>query len=109
MSVNDQGMPTLELTSWFERDWRRLTGQQRDAFRKLVQEAFVPDVDTPDRPFRPGLRVKGVTAHPGVFEMTWAPDGRAAFSYGEERVPGKAHVICRRIGAHAIFTPPPGP
>jgi len=109
MSVNDQGMPTFELTSRFERDWRRLTGQQRDAFRKLVQEAFVPDLDTPDRPFRPGLRVKGVTAHPGVFEMTWAPDGRAAFSYGEERVPGKAHVICRRIGAHAIFTPPPGP
>jgi len=23
-----------------------------------------------DRPFRPGLRVKGVAAHPGVFEMT---------------------------------------
>jgi hypothetical protein len=41
--------------------------------------------------------------------MTWAPDGRATFSYGEERVPGKAHVIWRRSGFHAIFTPPPGP
>src|SRR3981081_2327826 len=102
MSVNDQGMPTFELTSRFERDWRRLTSQQRDAFRKVVQEAFVPDLDTPDRPFRPGppflraVRVPGAAPHPGVFELPWARDGRAAFSYGEERVPGKAHVICRR-------------
>ena len=59
--------------------------------------------------FAQGLRVKGVTAHPGVFEMTWDNDGRASFSYGEQRVPGQAHVIWRRIGTHAIFTPPPGP
>jgi hypothetical protein len=63
----------------------------------------------PDRPFRPGLRVKCVTAHPGVFEMTWDGDGRATFSYGTERVPGQAHIIWRRIGTHTIFTPPPGP
>ena len=102
-------MPTFELTPRFERDWRKLTAQQRNTFQKVVFEAFVPAVDAPDRPFRPGLRVKGVTAHPGIFEMTWAPDGRATFSYGEERVPGKAHIIWRRIGTHAIFTPPPGP
>jgi len=41
--------------------------------------------------------------------MTWDNDGRATFSYGEERVPGEPHVIWRRIGTHAIFTPPPGP
>lgn len=102
-------MPTFELTPRFERDWRKLTAQQRDAFQKVVAEAFVPDLDAPDRPFRPGLRVKGVTAHPGVFEMTWAPDGRATFSYGAEMVPGTAHVIWRRTGTHAIFTPPPEP
>jgi hypothetical protein len=102
-------MPTFELTPRFERDWRKLTPQQREAFGKTIREAFVPDLDTPDQPFRPGLRVKGVTAHPGVFEMTWAPDGRATFSYGEERIAGKAHVIWRRIGTHSIFTPPPGP
>jgi len=50
-----------------------------------------------------------VTAHPGVFETTWDNDGRATFSYGEERIPGQAHVIWRRVGTHAIFTPPPGP
>ena len=37
---------------------------------EVVLEAFVPDLAAPDRPFRPGLRVKGVAAHPGVFEMT---------------------------------------
>jgi hypothetical protein len=40
-----------------------------------------------------------------VFEMTWDNDGRATFSYGEEQIPGEAHVIWRRIGTHAIFTP----
>lgn len=32
----------------------------------------------------------------GVFELTWAPDGRATFSYGEVHIAGKAHVIWRR-------------
>jgi hypothetical protein len=91
-------MPTFELTPRFERDWRKLAPPQREAFRKVVREAFIPGLDTPDQPFRPGLRVKGVTAHPGVFEMTWAPDGRATFSDGNECIPGKAHVIWRRIG-----------
>jgi WD40-like Beta Propeller Repeat len=102
-------MPTFELAARFRRDWRKLTDAQRDAFRKTVREAFVPDLNAPEQPFRPGLRVKGVTAHPGIFEMTWAPDGRATFSSGEEHVSGTPHVIWRRIGTHSIFTPPPGP
>jgi len=102
-------MPTSETLPRFERDWRNLTAQQQAAFRKVVMDAFVADLSAPDRPFRPGLRVKGVTAHPGVFEMTWHNDGRATFSYGVERIAGQAHVIWRRIGTNAIFTPPPGP
>ena len=74
-------------------------------FRKVVMEAFAPDLTAPDRPFRPRLRVKGVKAHPGVFETTWDNDGRATFSYGAERVPGQPHIIWRRIGTHAIFDP----
>jgi hypothetical protein len=113
--------PALELVEYvvnlahchalprFERDWKNLSIQQRATFRKVVMDAFVPDLTAPDRPFRPGLRVTGVTAHPGVFEMTGDNDGRAMFSYGEEQVPGQAHVIWRRIGTHAIFAPPPGP
>ena len=89
-------MPTFQTLPRFQKDWKNLTSQQQALFRKVVLEAFVPDLAAPDRPFRPGLRVKGVAAHPGVFEMTWDNDGRA-------------HVIWRRIGTHAIFTPPPGP
>ena len=102
-------MPTFETLLRFERDWKNLTSQQQALFRKVVLDALVPDLAAADRPFRPGLRVKRVAAHPGVFEMTWDNDGRATFSYGEERVPGQPHVVWRRIGTHAIFTPPPGP
>ncbi|GES18024.1 hypothetical protein Aple_009190 [Acrocarpospora pleiomorpha] len=102
-------MPTFETTPRFERDWKKLPEPRLALFRKVVMEAFVPDLAAPERPFRPGLRVKGVTAHPGVFEMTWDGDGRATFSYGEEQIPGEPHVVWRRIGTHSIFTPPPGP
>ena len=103
-------MPVFETLPRFERDWKNLTWHMQQAtFRKVITEAFVPDLAAPDCPFRSGLRVKGVTARPGVFEMTWDSDGRATFSYGEERIPGQPHVIWRRIGTHAIFSPPPGP
>ncbi len=44
---------------------------------------------------------------PGVYEMTWAPDGRATWEYGDERFPGIPHVIWRRVGTHSIFNPGP--
>jgi hypothetical protein len=62
----------------------------------VVTEAFVPDLMASDRPFRPGLRVKGVKAHANVFEMTWDNDGRATFSYGAER----ARAAARDLAAH---------
>jgi hypothetical protein len=99
-------MPTFETLPRFAKDWKKLTSQQQALFRKVVLEAFVPDLMAQDRPFRPGLRVKEVAAHPGVFEMTWDNDGRATFTYGPERAAGQPHVIWRRIGTHAIFTPP---
>jgi hypothetical protein len=102
-------MPTFETLPRFERDWKKLTAHQQAIFRKVITETFAPDLAAADRPFRSGLRVKGVSAYPGVFEMTWDDDGRATFSYGEERIAGEPHVVWRRIGTHAIFTPPPGP
>lgn len=44
--------------------------------------------------------------HPGVWEMSWAPDGRATFEYGDEVRAGKAHIVWRRVGTHAIFRRP---
>ncbi|HEX6819527.1 MAG TPA: hypothetical protein VF120_14210 [Ktedonobacterales bacterium] len=56
--------------------------------------------------FRKGLRIKGVQGHAGVFEMTWAPDGRATFSYGAALRQGETHIIWRRIGTHDILQNP---
>lgn len=97
-------MPTFQVTRRFERDWKQLTPDQRSRFQRAVSGQFVPDLA--QGAFRAGLRVKGVQAAPGVFEMTWAPDGRATFSYGRPQQPGEPHVIWRRIGMHDIFHEP---
>jgi len=97
-------MPTRDVLASFWRDWDRLTPQQQRAFRDAVTK-FVADLKA-NRGFRAGLRVKRVQAHPGVWEMTWAPDGRATFQYGEERHRGDPHIIWRRIGTHAILRAP---
>jgi hypothetical protein len=56
--------------------------------------------------FAPQLRIKRVQGEPDIWEMTWAPDGRATFAYGPEKVPGHPHVIWRRIGTHDILRRP---
>lgn len=98
-------MATFATTPRFTADYKKLTPEQAERFRRVVTTAFAPDADSGR--FRPGLRVKGVQGAPGVYEMTWAPDGRATWEYGEEKVPGKPHVIWRRVGTHAIFDPGP--
>jgi hypothetical protein len=47
-----------------------------------------------------------VQGSPGIWEMTWAPDGRATFAYGPEVIADEAHVIWRRIGDHSILADP---
>jgi hypothetical protein len=62
--------------------------------------------DLPSGRFRSSLRIKGVQAAPGVFEMSWADDGRATWQYGPEVIVGQPHIIWRRIGGHDIFASP---
>ena len=50
--------------------------------------------------------MKGVRTHPGVWELTWADDGRATFRYGESRRPGDPHIVWRRVGTHDILENP---
>lgn len=97
-------MPTRDVLASFWRDWDQLTAQQQRAFRKAV-ENFIADIAA-GQSFRPRLRVKRVQGHPGVWEMTWAPDGRATFEYGDEVQPGEPHIIWRRIGTHSVFRHP---
>lgn len=56
--------------------------------------------------FPPPLRVKRVQAASGVWEVTFAPDGRATFAYGDEVLTGEPHVIWRRIGTHDVLGDP---
>lgn len=102
-------MPTYDVSDRYQHDVDGLTaGQRRQLDRALLR--FVADLREMEAgrrsSFRAGLRVKGVKGAPGVFEMTWAPDGRATFSWGDEKVKGHRHVIWRRCGDHDILRHP---
>jgi hypothetical protein len=96
-------VPTWSTTATFERDFNKLTVEEKAEFRAAIA-AFAADLKR--RSFRKGLRVKGIQGAEGIFEMTWAKNGRATFQYGPEARPGEPHVIWRRCGTHAIFRNP---
>ncbi|MBA3807757.1 MAG: hypothetical protein H0X28_05100 [Solirubrobacterales bacterium] len=52
------------------------------------------------------LRVHRVKGASGVWEITFAPDGRATFEYGAQIVDGEPHVIWRRVGTHDVLGEP---
>lgn len=97
-------MPTFRWLPRFTADLDRLSPAQRAAFLAAVVQ-FVEDLKA-GRPFRNGLRVKGVKGTAGVFEMTWAPNGRATFRYGKSVRPDEPHIVWRRVGTHAILREP---
>lgn len=97
-------MPTFRWLPRFRTEFDRLTPTQQAAFLAAVAH-FVEDLRT-GQGFRNSLRVKGVKGSAGVFEMSWAPDGRATFRYGGAVKPGEAHIIWRRVGTHDIFREP---
>jgi hypothetical protein len=97
-------MPTHDELLRFMREFTKLSDAEQDQFIDAMK-VMVTDLRA-GRVFRSGLRVKGVQGYPGVFEMTWADDGRATFMYGAEQRPGEAHIIWRRIGGHDILKNP---
>jgi hypothetical protein len=94
-------VPTYDLSDEFRRNLGDLSPQQRDRFKRAV-ERFVEDLKG-GRGFRRGLRVKRVRGMDGCLEMTWAPDGRAIFMYGDEIKPGETHIIWVAVGDHNIL------
>ena len=56
--------------------------------------------------FPPGLRVHRVQGVAGVWEITFSPDGRAMFEYGQEVLASEPHVIWRRVGTHGVLSDP---
>ena len=97
-------MPTYTKLPRFQKDFDQLSADDQERFRQAV-EKFIEDLKC-GRGFRPGLRVRGVQGAPGIYEVTWAPDGRATFHYGEPIQECEAHVVWRRVGSHAILVNP---
>jgi len=97
-------LPTYDRTPRFDRDFESLSRDEQRAFLAAV-DTFVVDLRE-GRGFRPGLRVKGVRGHSGVFELTWADDGRATFAFGKSLRGSEPHVIWRRVGTHAVLRNP---
>ena len=97
-------MPTYTKLPRFQKDFDQLSADEQERFRQAV-EKFIEDLKR-GRGFRPGLRVRGVQGTQGIYEVTWAPDGRATFHYGEPIQEGEAHVMWRRVGSHAILANP---
>jgi hypothetical protein len=92
-------VPTYAWLARFRADFERLTPTQQAAFLIAVEQ-FVEDLRR-DRTFRKGLRVKGIQGATGIFEMTWAPNGRATFGFGDSGIDGEPRVIWRRVGQSA--------
>lgn len=95
--------PTFETASRFDRDHEKLTDQEKARFKTAVQK-FIADLRSGE--LRAGLGIQEMSGYEGIYEFRWAPDGRATFSYGEERVPGERHVIWRRVGTHDVYRNP---
>lgn len=97
-------MPIYEREAAFRRDLLQLTPAMRLAFRRAVA-ALVEDLRKRG-PVRSALRMNPVQGHEGVFELTFAPDGRATFHFGAALIAGDRHVVWRRTGTQDIFRNP---
>jgi hypothetical protein len=98
-------VPTYEPSRRFFREFDRLSAAQQARFMGAVDQ-LVEALRTSPPEFPAGLRVKRVLGTEEIWELTWAPDGRATFSYGGEQIAGDPHVIWRRVGDHSIFRNP---
>ena len=97
-------MPTYAWFATFRKDFDSLSPAQQAEFLIAISH-FVDDIEGGSG-FRKGLRVKGIQGANGIFEMTWANNGRATFEYGPTVNKGELHIIWRRIGTHSIFDRP---
>lgn len=98
-------MPRYSTTARFAKDWAALDPADRARFKAAVREKFIPDLDA-GHGFRAGLRVKRIESTDFVWEMTFAPDGRATWQYADDSTEGDPHVVWRRIGTHDVLRSP---
>ena len=98
-------MPTFARLARFDREFRRLSRELQHAFLAMLP-SFIDALRASPPAFPPSLRIKRVQGVEGVWEITFAPDGRATFEYGAEVRSGEPHVIWRRIGDHGVLSDP---
>lgn len=100
----------FDVEADFVADYRRLTSEERELFRRairLINEAYARRGDRPLPLWPASLRVRRMSNTPGVWELTWSfsgPDGRATFALID--VDGEVVLKWRRIGNHDIFRNP---
>lgn len=97
--------PTYSVSARAAREYAKLSREDRARFR-AARKVFVEALRADPSALPPQLRVKRVQGREGVWELTWAPNGRATFDYGPEQIEGEPHVRWRRIGDHSIFSSP---
>lgn len=97
--------PTYSVSARAAREYAKLSREDRVRFT-AARQAFVEALRRDPSALPPKLRVKRVHGHERVWELTWAPNGRATFEYGPEQIASEAHVRWRRIGDHWIFSDP---
>lgn len=94
-------MPTYQPSPEFLDLHARLSTDQKRLFRAAVDK-FIEDLRRGEG-FRKGLRVKGIKGASGFYEMTWAPDGRAVFSYGNSIRGDEPHILWHAVGTHSVL------
>jgi hypothetical protein len=98
-------VPTYDRLALFKREYRKLTPEQRARFRVAVTKLVAALSRTP--PSLPGEPlVNPLSGHHGVYELRFAPDGRATFTFGTPVRDGQSHIIWRRIGGHEVLDRP---
>jgi hypothetical protein len=98
-------VPTFERLARFDREFRRLSREQQRAFLAMLP-VFIAALKENPPSFPPALRVHRVQGAIGVWEITFAPDGRATFEYGPEVLAHEPHVVWRRVGSHGVLIDP---
>ncbi len=100
-----------ERTESFKRDYRRLSNDHREEFKRAIREGFNPSLDqhvaNPGDPWPVALRIKRVQGTAGIWEMTWSftdPDGRATWEW--ITIDGQPTIRWRRVGDHSVFRRP---
>ncbi|MGZ4214507.1 MAG: hypothetical protein ACXVHX_11580 [Solirubrobacteraceae bacterium] len=98
--------PTFDRLAQFKRDYVKLTPSEREGFRAAVKKFVAPFSTTPPGDFGEPL-VRELKEHPGFFELRFAPDTRAIYTFGEAIRRGQPHVVWCRIGSDAALDQPP--